>query len=354
MGVFARPDSPFFWLLLERPGNPPIRESTKIPKLGGSPEQQKELRRQAQAAYATRMADLARGRYKLPSDLKARTFKQHREWYALHVSAHKRGKDRELSMLKLLGKFYDSHALKDVDQPLVREWRTWRRGTGVSASTVSREEGLLNHLLTTAVPTYLEQHPLRGLRRLRVVKTDTRVLTREEESRLLSALNTDEDYALIVGALDTLLRLSNITQLARRQDHGTYLFTDTKTGAVKIPISTRFRKALDALPQESRYYFPTYAIAGVQRVVYMFTTALDAADIARGRKTGGVSFHCLRHTGASRMLAAGIDVKTVMEIGGWRNLAILERYLHPTDARKQEAVNLIGNHVTVTDRSKSG
>ncbi len=61
-----------------------------------------------------------------------------------------------------------------------------------------------------------------------------------------------------------------------------------------------------------------------------------------GRKTGRVSFHCLRHTGASRMLPSGADVKTVMEIGGWRNLKVMERYLHPTDERKKAAVDAIG------------
>jgi hypothetical protein len=60
--------------------------------------------------------------------------------------------------------------------------------TSVSASTVRREEALLKHLLTTAVPKYLERNPLAGLKRLRVADTDTRVLTHQEEARLLKAL----------------------------------------------------------------------------------------------------------------------------------------------------------------------
>lgn len=341
MGVYARPDSPFYWLLLERPGQRPIREATEIPKQGGSPEQQKELRRQAQQIYAARMADLVRQRYKLPSTLPIRTFKAQREWYATHVSAHKRGTTREVSMLKQLGAFFDSSGLTAIDQTLAREWRTWRLQT-VSASTVRREEAILKHLLTTAVPTYLDRNPLQGLRRIRVADTDTRVLTRAEELRLLKALESAEDRALVIGALDTLLRLSNVALLRRRQDHRGYLFTDTKTGATKIPISARLRKALDQLPENGPHYFPTYASNTNNRVIRMFDAALRKAKIPTGRKTGGVSFHCLRHTGASRMLEAGVDVKTVMEIGGWKNLKVMERYLHPTDARKREAVNAIG------------
>lgn len=98
---------------------------------------------------------------------------------------------------------------------------------------------------------------------------------------------------------------------------------------MKIPISTRFRQALDRLPKAERFYFPTYAERGNNLVIRMFMEACTRAEVQTGRKMGGVSFHCLRHTGATRMLEAGVDVKTVMEIGGWRSLKVMERYLHP-------------------------
>ncbi len=50
------------------------------------------------------------------------------------------------------------------------------------------------------------------------------------------------------------------------------------------------------------------------------------------------SHHTLRHTGASFMLADGISVRVVQEIGGWTSLRMLERYTHPTDAEKRRAV----------------
>lgn len=341
MGVYARPDSPFFWLLLERPGQRPIRERTQIPKTGGSPEQTKELRRQAQEVYALRMTELARRVHKLPVATARRTFSQHREWYAAHVSSQKRGTTREVSMLKQLGAFFDARELVELDHALAREWRTARL-KDVSASTVRREEALLKHLLTTAVPKYLDQNPLARFPRIRVAEPDTRVLTRDEERRLLKALRTREDRALVLTALDTLLRLRNVADLTRAQDHRAYVHADTKVGTVKVPISTRLRRALDALPTRGPAYFPSYATKSNNLVIGMFREACIRANVPIGRKTGGVSFHCLRHTGASRMLEAGADVKTVMEIGGWRNLKVMERYLHPTEERKRAAVNAIG------------
>lgn len=351
MGVYQRKDSPFHWLLLERAGRKPIRESTHIVVDGGSPPINKEQRRLAQEAYAKRMADLARLRFRIPAPLADRTFKDHRAWYELHVTSTKRGIQGERSMLKQLGVHFDPRELQEIDQTLVREWRTVRKRK-VSDSTVAREEALLKHLLTTAVPKYLDKNPLAGLKGLRVAKTDTRILTHDEEDRLLKALQRPEDYALVLCALDTLLRLSDTKDLTRKQDHGTYLFSDTKTSAIRIPISTRLRAALDAVPADGDSYFPSYSIYGKGPVTTMFMAACKAAEVQTGRDEGGISFHCLRHTGASRMLAAGVDVKTVMMIGGWKSLTVLERYLHPTDAAAQEAVNSIAKHAPNTSESK--
>lgn len=342
MSIFTRPDSPFFWLWIEGASRP--RVNTKIP-IGTTPDLQRENRKLAEQAYTALMGDKARQRFRLPDPgREGRTFKQHREWYAVHITPQKRGRVRERSMLTKLGLFFDTYELTAVDPTLAFEWRTWRL-QAVAVSTVHREEAVLRHLLKTAVPKYLDHHPLLGTGRLRPRRTDTRILTIEEEDRLLAALQTDQDRALITCALDTLLRLSNVVTLTRTQDHGTYVFSDTKVDAVKIPISKRLRQALDRLPSgRGLAYFPTYArtASGGTKAAKMLMAALRVAQVPIGSRTGGVSFHCLRHTGASRMIEAGVDVKTVMEIGGWKNLKVMERYLHPTDAAKKRAVEMVG------------
>lgn len=341
MGIYVRPDSPFLWMLLERPNQKPIRESTNIPADGGSPAANREQRRQAQEVYAKRMADLSRRRFKLPTTLEGRTFKQHREWYETNVSAHKRGVSRERSMLKQLGAFFDAYDLSAIDATVAREWRTWRRET-VKASTVNREEEILKHMLNQAVPKYLDANPLAGLARLRTHDVEIRILTREEETRLLKAATKPDDKAAVLCGLDALMRRGSVLNLKRAQDHGQYLtLLNAKAGSYKVPVSARLRKALDAVPDRGARYFEGYWPHAEHTLSRMFTELCAKANVTAGREAGGITFHALRHTGASRMLDAGVDVKTVMEIGGWRNLKVLERYLHPSDARKREAVNTI-------------
>lgn len=325
--------------------------NTKIP-IGTTDAEKAKSRKLAQRVYFALMADRASDRFGLARELPKRTFLEHRTWYGAHVSSLKRGTAREVSMLKQLGAYFDTLPLASIDQTRVREWRAWRKGS-VSVSTVRREEALLKHLLTTAVPTYLKTNVLVGMTRVRVPDTDTRVLSLDEEARLLKALDGNpEGRTLVLCALMTLLRLGNVRMLTRAQDHGTYLFSDTKHRAVRIPIAKALRAALDALPNTGPAYFPTYAAdTQGQEAQRMFRQACRDGKVQTGRKTGGISFHCLRHTGATRMLAAGVDIETVRQIGGWSSLTILKRYLHPADDAKRAAVETIGAGNAATQKS---
>jgi integrase len=64
---------------------------------------------------------------------------------------------------------------------------------------------------------------------------------------------------------------------------------------------------------------------------------------ARRAKLPGVTPHTLRHTFASRLVMAGVDLRTVQELGGWQTLAMVERYAHLSPAHKQKAVERIAS-----------
>lgn len=346
MGIYRRPDSAFWWLCLERPGQRPIREATRIPADGGTPGQTRQNHELAQAAYSVRMGDLARRRYDLPTARPIISFAKFREWYAEQFSAHKRGLSRERSMLRQLGATFDDRALDRLTRRDILEWRTARR-TQVSASTVNRELQLLKHVLAQAVPEYLEANPAAGVPQLRQVEIEPRIIQPDEERRLLATLDGDaEGRAVILCALDTLQRLSSVLRLARAQDHGAFLTVlNPKTKGYQVPVSRRLRRALDALEETGPQYFPRFLRDGAPAATaasLWFRERCQVASIPIGRHTGGVSFHCLRHTGASRMIERGVDLETVRRIGGWADLKVLQKYLHPTDQTARSAVEAIG------------
>lgn len=240
MGVYRRKDSRFYWFWIEGTGK---AEKTRIPVDGGTPELTKRNKDLAQKAYAARMGDLAREQYDLPTARPLVTFSAYADWYEAHVSAHKRGHAREQEILKVLRGAFGQELLTAIDRARVLEWRSQRLAT-VSANTVNREQDLLKHLLASAVPRYLEASPIAGMKRVRVERYEPQPLTRANEAKLLAVLAPD-DKAIVLMALDTLMRLGDIINLQRAQDHGRYLTVLTpKTGTTyKVPVSTRLRAA---------------------------------------------------------------------------------------------------------------
>ena len=53
-----------------------------------------------------------------------------------------------------------------------------------------------------------------------------------------------------------------------------------------------------------------------------FYPAMRKADITRFR------FHDLRHTFATRLIQAGVDVYTVQKLGRWKTISMVLRYAH--------------------------
>ncbi len=82
----------------------------------------------------------------------------------------------------------------------------------------------------------------------------------------------------------------------------------------------------------------------------MFTgkTGKQLADIKKGFHTAlrkaGISdfrFHDLRHTFASQLVTAGIDLTSIKELLGHKSLTMTMRYAHLAPGHKRKAVNTL-------------
>lgn len=349
MGVYER-DSPFWWMALE---GTEIRRSTKIPIGAGAAK--RESRAEAEAVYRAAMGDLARGTFKLPTKKQARTFRQHAMWYLEHVTVQHRTRARERSAILTLVAHFGDEPLTSLTTPQFEAWKLLR-AKQVKQSTVNRELEVLKPLLGSAVPQYLDTNPASAVKKFRLRFPPIAILSVEAEAAILAVCSPAERAFILLG-LDALLRLSDVRRLRAEHDKGTYLeIVDPKVEAYKVPVSSRLRAALDALEPKGGYYFPRrYGVRGQGEqprgndnwhpispatAQAIFTAICVRAEVPCGRAAGAITYHSLRHTGATRA-ARHVKLTVVQRLGGWKSLTQLARYDHPEDPESVRAVEAI-------------
>jgi integrase len=122
-------------------------------------------------------------------------------------------------------------------------------------------------------------------------------------------------------------------------DDGVLTFLHTKSGKIRCVGGTDgIQAVLKALPRTYTHVFASartgrpYTADGLRS---MLRRAVDRAGV-KGRD---VSFHALRHSFATRLVAANVDIKTVSTILGHNtSRMVLERYAHELETRKQTAL----------------
>lgn len=206
----------------------------------------------------------------------------------------------------------------------------------------NRELAVLRHLFNkaTAWGLYEGGNPLDAVKPLKEPKAPERYLEPEEDARLLAhsrepyrslyevLLNTGlraEAEALTLQWPSVDFRLNVLTVEAAYAKNG-----KTRT----IPINSRARGVLLSLKASAQgpYVFCKRNGEPYKSIEKPFAKACQRAGLQ------DVTPHTLRHTWASRLVEAGVDLRMLMELGGWSSLKMVERYAHVNPKRKAEAV----------------
>lgn len=202
----------------------------------------------------------------------------------------------------------------------------------VSAGTVIRELAYLSAIINHArrewginVP-----NPVQMVRKPQSPQARSRVLTDDEVSKLLSALEptgrrSNWTKPAVELAMATAMRRGELLSL--RWEHidllnRTAFLPDTKNGEPRtVPLSSAAIQVLAALPRH---------IGGAVFPVKFFT--LDAAFKRGIRRAGldGVRFHDLRRTAITRMAEKLPNVIELAAVSGHKSLMVLKRYYRPT------------------------
>ncbi len=246
----------------------------------------------------------------------------------------------DASMVPYFGKL----ELQDITPLDIEKYRARRLEEKVSRSTVNRETTILKKMFNLAIDWNLaEQNPVLKVKLFSEKDTmKERILTDEEEVRLIAECPA---YLkpIVITALNTGMRRGEILNLEWVQvnlDSRTIRVRHTKSGKDRqIPINETLFSALSWLRSHDRivtWVFPNPTTGKpFTEVKKSFKGACRRAGIADLR------FHDLRHTVATRLDIAGVDIITLRDLLGHSSVRVTQRYTHPGQSQKVKAVGLL-------------
>lgn len=267
-----------------------------------------------------------------------------------------------------------------LDKPLshvsawaIEQWRTDRLKSGTKPASINRDLNTLKACLRRAVDWGdLAIYPLGTVKPMKVdTRGVVRFLSEEEESALrraliardtrradarasgnawrlqrrideLPAYEPDHLTPMVLLSLNTGLRRGELFELRWRdvdfsRRNLTVVGSATKGGHTRyIPLND---EAADVLTKWSRVgstadalVFPGRAGRKFNTLKTSWSALLNSAGIAQFR------WHDLRHTFASKLVQAGVDLNAVRELLGHSDIKMTLRYAHLTPAHLAEAV----------------
>jgi len=256
-----------------------------------------------------------------------------------------RGYESKRYFIKALEDAFGSIPLRSFTTMLIEEYQSNKLKAGKKPATVNRHVATLKHMFTKAYEwDMIEEYVWKKVRKVKLLEENNRrlrFLSKEECQNLLEKCDSHV-RPIVVTALNTGMRKGEILSLKWENvdmNHGFILLTDTKNGERReIPINETLMTTLKGLPRriDGKYvFYDPHTDKPYQDVKRSFNTACKKVGIY------DFHFHDLRHTFASHLVMAGVDITTVKELLGHKSLAMTMRYAHLAPAHKVKAVSVL-------------
>lgn len=214
----------------------------------------------------------------------------------------------------------------DVDQAVRR-----LEATAITGATINRYLSVFNVLTKWGekrgyCQTFLmEWHP--------ESKGRVRTMSQAEERQMLDlmrAYGRDDIAALVTISLATGMRQGELLKIRLEDLHGTRLtLGDTKNG------DTHYLTLPDTVLALLQWYLTTCNPVGDNECRYWWDRCRAEMGLADDE---WFTWHCMRHTAATRALKAGVDVRVVQRMLNHKRIETTLRYTHVDDTQIAHAL----------------
>ena len=323
----------------------------------------------AEASLAKVRAMIAEGKYlekeEKPTVLFETAVKEFRTWGTNNVSTGQVRRDKESSDLWLAFPRFRGKTLGEITVADCEAYRNWRLGAvgtrtkgkvtfnkrPAGKRTCDLDLARLRRLFVLCIEwKYCKENPAKGVKFFNPESKHDRFLTPNEEARILEACPPDVRPAMVF-AVNTGIRQGELVSLTWGQvDIQRKIITltadKTKTKRTRrVPLNAPALEALKSLPRgiaPTATVFPVIAGRDHRDLVRRFKWAVEKTKINEGViPSQRVTWHTLRHTFASRLVQAGVNLLTVQRLLGHTTLAMVQQYAHLADTHLQAAVDTL-------------
>lgn len=342
-------------------------------------------KKDAEKYLAVFQADLLRNKLDLAENIGNKPFSTIVDIYIKYVETNLRSKDTALRIAKRFKETWHARLILDITPKLIEKYKEERLNTVysqkiingeeikkyISPATVNREIGILSKIFSLAIANgYANSNPVRDVKKLRVTNKIERHLSVEEEKRILQVCDDDFSFLnipvsqqeqlrkkynkghaflkpIIIMALNTGMRkgeILNMTWDCVDFNKNEISALSTKNGKKHtIPMSKKLRSTLLEMYKTSfqnKYVFTNPLTS--TKYVDIKKTFKSVCNLA---KVENLRFHDLRHTGATRMVDAGVPLPVVKQILNHANIQTTMRYTHTMREQEISAVEALASYI---------
>ncbi len=337
MGLYKR--GSFYWFTIKTDGK-------RIQKSTGT-----NNRRLAEAIYAKVKTQIKEGKWFEVCEAKQHTFDEMMEKYLREHSAINKAEGsyvNDVCYLRHLSEVFSGLTLDKIIPRLINEYKGKRISEGIKPATLKNELVCLSHVFNIAIREW-EWTNINPVKKIKIPNPNNqrdRWLTYEEQKKLLDACYDREWLKdVIIFDLNTGLRQGEIMNLQWSDidmSRKTVIIHKTKNKEKRtIPLNETVMELLKAKSKVVSIKGYVFSQHGTEltriKIQRQFSTALKRARITNFR------FHDLRHTFATRLAQAGVDLYTISKLLGHKDIKMTQRYAHHCPESLRRGVNILDN-----------
>ncbi len=235
--------------------------------------------------------------------------------------------------LKFLMPFFGDSNLISISPKMISRYKVSRKGDGVKPATINRELAMLSKAFSLAVKEWewLKDNPVSRVSKENENNARDRWLSKDEEKRLLD--NSPEWIKqIIIFSLNTGLRLGELTGLEWSRVNifnKTILIDNSKNGEQRtVPLN---KSALSVLEKK----FMVKSLKNDYVFINRYGGKINPNSlgdafrkILRKVKITNFRLRDLRHSFATRLTQADVDLYKISKLLGHKDIKMTQRYAH--------------------------